>query len=61
MKYTSKENIHVLNYVLLNVTTGDRKRKVTLSTELLQIPWGNSFLEQLLLNPANISLFFFFF
>lgn len=60
MKYTSKENIHVLNYVLLNVTTGDRKREVTLSTELLQIPWGNGFLEQLLLNPANISLFFFF-
>lgn len=60
MKYTSKENIHVLNYVLLNVTTGDRKRKVTLSTELLQIPWGNGFLEKLLLNPANISLFFFF-
>lgn len=54
----SKENMNVLNYVLLNVTTGDRRRKAALSTELLQIPQGNALLEKPLLNSATKPLFF---
>lgn len=49
--------MNVLNYVLLNVTTGDRRRKAALSTELLQIPQDNALLEKPLLNPATKPLF----
>lgn len=50
--------MNVLNYVLLNVTTGDRRRKAALSTELLQIPQDNALLEKPLLDPATKPLFF---
>lgn len=52
------ENIHVLNYVLLNATTGDGRRKAALSTELLQIPQGNAFWNNL---SSILPLLHFFF
>lgn len=52
------ENIHVLNYVLLNATTGDGRRKAALSTELLQIPQGNAFWNNLSSILPLLHLFF---
>lgn len=48
----SNENINVLNYVLLNATTGDRRKAAPPHSP------GQCFLEQPLLNSAIILPFF---